>query len=347
MYNEENEVPSNLKFCYLKTFKEVKSTKIAKGIAKKGRFWSKNSFVSIFFMGGTTRQISSMKETIESILEPLELTAVYPQKRELSDIRISFNYGQGSYSYVGTDCKFVPKDQETLNLGWWGKGTERHEFCHALNLSHEHQNPKGGIVWNKNEVLRTMSAEPNNWDARTIEDNILKPLSLDSHIATRFDKDSIMLYPFPTEWTVGDFESSGNEDLSKGDKAFLKRHYVSTKRDVKSPVITLYGGVVVLNLGEIYKEPGFKAVDNIDGDITDKVEYSYDIVSSKLGVHSIVYKVKDNAGNSTTVVRNILIRKKPSRTPQDSTTNKQERGCAIASLCFSLITILIIVFILL
>jgi hypothetical protein len=37
-----------------------------------------------------------------------------------------------------------------------------HEFGHALGLIHEHQNPSGGIQWNKPVVCRYYEGPPNN-----------------------------------------------------------------------------------------------------------------------------------------------------------------------------------------
>ena len=69
--------------------------------------------------------------------------------------------------------------------------------------------------------------------------------------------------------------------------------------DDEKPVITLTGNknTSICPNGE-YKEEGYKAIDNYDGDITKKVK-----VTTKDNV--IIYSVKDSSGNTTKITRNI------------------------------------------
>lgn len=69
--------------------------------------------------------------------------------------------------------------------------------------------------------------------------------------------------------------------------------------DTKAPVITLVADPEVYTLpGRAYEEEGFLAVDNCDGDITDRVERTaYE--------DRVVYSVSDSSGNSAEVVRQI------------------------------------------
>ena len=69
--------------------------------------------------------------------------------------------------------------------------------------------------------------------------------------------------------------------------------------DTTSPVITLQGqGNVRINVGEEYQDAGASASDNLDGDITRSIEANGVIDSSKPGVYTITYSVKDQAGNA-------------------------------------------------
>jgi hypothetical protein len=38
-------------------------------------------------------------------------------------------------------------------------------------LQHEHQNPSGGIQWNREAVIADLSGPPNNWKIEMIENN--------------------------------------------------------------------------------------------------------------------------------------------------------------------------------
>jgi hypothetical protein len=78
-----------------------------------------------------------------------------------------------------------------------------HEFGHALGLIHEHQSPANGIQWDRPAVIRDLSGPPNRWDPPTIEHNVFnKYTSQTVSQFTQFDPESIMLYAFPSHWTV-------------------------------------------------------------------------------------------------------------------------------------------------
>jgi hypothetical protein len=70
--------------------------------------------------------------------------------------------------------------------------------------------------------------------------------------------------------------------------------------DTTSPVITLQGqGNVRINVGGEYQDAGARASDNLDGDITKAIEANGAVDSSKPGVYTITYNVKDQAGNAS------------------------------------------------
>jgi hypothetical protein len=138
-----------------------------------------------------------------------------------AEIRISFDSNDGAWSYVGTDCRGIPANEATMNLGFLDGGTAAHEFGHAIGLAHEHQNPRGGIQWNEEAVIRELAGSPNFWDEATARHNVLRKYTADQIKGTEFDPDSIMLYFFPASWTTNGVATKANEVLSAMDKAFI------------------------------------------------------------------------------------------------------------------------------
>lgn len=83
-------------------------------------------------------------------------------------------------------------------------------------------------------------------------------------------------------------------------------------KDVQGPKITLTGGDGTIYTGSSYTEAGYKANDNCDGDVTNKVVVSGNVDGSTVGTYYKSYQVTDNAGNTTIVKRKITVQNRPS-----------------------------------
>lgn len=95
-------------------------------------------------------------------------------------------------------------------------------------------------------------------------------------------------------------DSSGN---------ITKKEYDVTIKDDEAPKIILDGGsIMYLKEGSVFKEPGYVAIDNCDGDITDKVKISGK-VENKAGEYELTYEVLDSNSNKTTIKRIIKVYK--------------------------------------
>lgn len=78
--------------------------------------------------------------------------------------------------------------------------------------------------------------------------------------------------------------------------------------DTTNPEIKLNGNNTINILkGETYTDPGYSALDNYDGDITDKVEVISNLDNNKVGEYTITYSITDSSGNSSSVERNIIV----------------------------------------
>jgi hypothetical protein len=212
-----------LKFCYIPQLPFLKSAAYA--LSARGKQWKVGEEISVSFMGGTKSQINFVKEVVGELLQYANITFKWETLRRNSDIRVSFNRGGGSWSYVGTDALFIAKNKPTMNLGWLDRAVVLHEFGHALSLLHEHSNPNGGIEWNEPAVIRDLSGPPNRWNLSTIRLNVLDKVELKDVMATRFDPKSIMLYHFPASWTKNNVGTNSNKELSEIDKQHLRELY--------------------------------------------------------------------------------------------------------------------------
>jgi hypothetical protein len=149
-----------------------------------------------------------------------------------AEIRISFAQS-GSWSYIGTDALSIPNDQPTMNFGWLRQSTPNdeysrvvvHEFGHAIGCIHEHQNPATDVPWNKEAVYAYYAGPPNNWSRAQTDINLFTRYSATLTQFSSFDRDSIMLYPIPNEFTIGDFEVGWNRVLSPMDKGYVATLY--------------------------------------------------------------------------------------------------------------------------
>jgi hypothetical protein len=189
-------------------------------ISPIGKTWINGSTLRVRFMGGTPEQHAIVREQAGWWGQIANLKFDF-NNAPAAEIRISFDPNDGAWSYVGTDCRYIPADQATMNIGFTDFGTAAHEWGHALSLGHEHSNPLGGIVWNEPVVIEALSGPPNFWSEEQIRHNVFRKYSVDQVNGTTFDPHSIMLYAFPVSWTLNGVSTKSNEVLSQMDKAFV------------------------------------------------------------------------------------------------------------------------------
>lgn len=121
--------------------------------------------------------------------------------------------------------------------------------------------------------------------------------------------------------TPGDYLIEYKVKDSYGNVATVSRNICVA--DFKAPVITLNGDKkLYIKLGSEYAEAGFKALDNIDGDVTDKVVVSGKVDTTKCGSYNIQYTVTDKAGNSVAENREVYVFNKQASTNTVNPGNK-------------------------
>jgi len=204
-------------------------------LKKDSRWDGDGQTIKVAFMSGTEKLQGRVRDTaLRWVAKGMaNLNLQFINDLAGADVRIGFVAGDGSWSTVGTTCRQVPKNQATMNFGWIDENSSEedlrsvvlHEFGHAIGLIHEHQNPNPPIQWNRAAVIASLSGPPNNWSVQEIEFNVLASVSPEDVEATARDSKSIMMYPFPANWTLDGFSSGFNSDLSDQDKKFIRKEY--------------------------------------------------------------------------------------------------------------------------
>jgi hypothetical protein len=240
---------SDLRFCAQppatpQVFREAVSGPRLEAINVNGRTWANGTKLHYYLFAtgpyrGKATDLAEVRNAFRTWknqgigLDFLEVTD--PKKAE---IRIGFVQApaDGSWSYVGTDnLTHKAPTERTMNYAWplntpYGRDTALHEIGHALGLSHEHQNPNAGIVWNEPKVRQYFAGPPNNWSQAQIEQNILNKLDARSVTGSKWDPNSVMEYQFnagmilqPAKYQTAPLLPAGG--LSLLDVQWVKRTY--------------------------------------------------------------------------------------------------------------------------
>ncbi|AUW07042.1 Ig domain-containing protein [Vibrio campbellii] len=149
----------------------------------------------------------------------------------------------------------------------------------------------------------------------TATDNVDGDIS--KRVKVSYDK------PIDTD-TVGTYTITYTVTDKAGNKAVVSREVkveskaipapdVESDKDTEKPQITLKGGEeIIVYLNDEFQDPGFTATDNVDGDISNRVQVSYDkpIDTDTVGTYTITYKVTDKAGNKATASRKVTVKSK-------------------------------------
>ena len=108
----------------------VRSRGRTRAIALLGKLWMNGSTLRVRFMGGTPEQHTKVREQAAWWTAHANLTFDFNNASD-AEIRVAFDPAKGAWSYVGTDCRGIPMDQPTMNLGFMDGGTVAHEFGHV------------------------------------------------------------------------------------------------------------------------------------------------------------------------------------------------------------------------
>lgn len=219
-----------------------------KGCLVKDSRWTIGQTIRIRFLGGDGITQNKVKVFAEQWLNYANLKFKYVSATESSDIRIDFKSGDGSWSQLGTYCRFISANSPTMNFGWLNANTTNseysrvviHEFGHALGLEHEHQSPAANIPWNLPALYAYYSGSPNFWSPSEVDYNIVTKLSASSTNYSTFDPKSIMIYGYPASVTTDGSSVGNNILLSDVDKNFITQMYPFPTPNTRMQLLRYY-----------------------------------------------------------------------------------------------------------
>jgi Bacterial pre-peptidase C-terminal domain len=227
-----------------------------------GKKWQNGKRLRVRFLDGSPSVQQRVEDHAKRWCDFANVTIEFGNDAD-AEIRISFAQ-EGSWSYIGTTALAIDGAEPTMNFGWLEENTpdeeyERvvvHEFGHALFCIHEHQNPSTNIPWDKDAVYAYYMGPPNNWTKEQVDQNLFARYSQDITQFSTFDPKSIMLYPIPNEFTIGDFEVGFNTTLSDTDKSFIATIYPKGDPDVLE--LEVGGAPVEASIGAHGEEDRFR-----------------------------------------------------------------------------------------
>lgn len=146
----------------------------------------------------------------------------------------------------------------------------------------------------------TLPGHPYEEEGFTATDNCDGDIT---HLVNKTEKDGVVTY------TVTD---------TSGNSVTVSREIIYD--DPVAPEISLTGGdTVTLELGDDYKEPGFTATDNCDGDLSGSVKVSGSVNAYKPGRYVLTYTVSDNYKNLTQKTRLVYVKEREQDLVNDPT----------------------------
>lgn len=100
---------------------------------------------------------------------------------------------------------------------------------------------------------------------------------------------------------------------SSGNRTTVQREIVYD--DPIPPELTLRGKKrITLKVGQTYKEPGYTATDNCDGDLTKQVTVTGSVNTGRAGTYTLTYTVEDAYHNQVSVSRTVSVKKSTATT---------------------------------
>lgn len=268
-----------------------------------------------------------------SSITPSNQTIHYSQKYFLDGhmyTGISDGSGKIKVSYVGLS---LPRKNTKLDQVRYIKDCINGNTVTANNHWVEIQAIKDGVNVALNKTVTGTVAEKTGYPYSKIVDgnidtenygsssvNGLQCVTID--LGQVYQLDEIRVWHYHGDYRKYNSHTvSVSSNQSTWDSIILNKNHVETENGVhfnawqdgtdrSDPVITLKGDSVVrIEKGTAYVEPGYTVKDNVDANLSDKVEvYGY-VNYNKEGTYQLLYVARDSSGNIGSATRQVVVHK--------------------------------------
>ncbi len=219
-----------------------------------GKKWQNGKHLRARFLDGTSSVQQRVEDHARRWADFANITVEFGTDAD-AEIRISFAQ-EGSWSYIGTTALAIDKAEPTMNFGWLEEDTPDEEYERVV--VHEFGHAKDQV-----------------------DQNLFARYSKDITQYSAFDPKSIMLYPIPNEFTIGDFEVGFNTTLSDMDKSFIGTIYPRDEPAVQE--LEVDGPAVQASIGQHGVEDQFRFEVASGGKHVVETEGPTDVVMALLG----------------------------------------------------------------
>lgn len=111
-----------------------------------------------------------------------------------------------------------------------------------------------------------------------------------------------------TEQKISEKEKKIQYQVSDSSGNITTVERMITTIDNVKPTLTLKGNIALfLTVGDTYQEEGATANDEVDGDLTNKIQISGTVDTTTPGVYTILYQIRDTSQNEATATRKITV----------------------------------------
>lgn len=290
-----------------------------RGIAQRSKLWHPSANIKVKFLNGTTALQNKVKTYAKEWEKHISVRFEFVTQGN-ADVRIGFDWNDErwvTWSYIGTDCKFVTNQNEaTMSFAYFDTATEKEikadvllAFGQVLGLELEHRHLSFNAGWTS-KIADYWEGEIEDIPWETLKQYVFDPLLSKDVIQTKeYDPNSIMIWPFARKYADNTARDT-NYELSQKDIEFLRSLYPLVEdgvaivmRTIKNPK-EVYHYLYTNNSDVITLDWGDGNIENLTPHYdTNSKRYFTKISHKYTSDHEYIIKINANAKSILEFIR--------------------------------------------